>query len=186
MGERLVTNELVQLVEMHHAAVYRYAFRLTSSVTDAEDLTQQTYLVAQEKLSQLRDFSAARSWLFSILRHVFLKGLRKASPIPVSEPDLEAAAYGPPGPSLGEIDREALQGALGRLPEEFRLVVLMFYYEDRSYREIANELDVPIGTVMSRLSRAKQLLRKHLEREIAPPPIPLDRLAVTRSVATEG
>ena len=65
-------------------------------------------------------------------------------------------------PSKEEIDRDGLQAALNRLPDVFRLAVVMFYFEERSYREIAEELDLPIGTVMSRLARAKDQLRSML------------------------
>ena len=70
-----------------------------------------------------------------------------------------------------DIDREQLQAAISELPDEFKLVVLLFYFEEFSYRQIAQELDVPIGTVMSRLSRAKSHLRKRLFAQQAAEPV---------------
>ena len=148
------------LIVAHHAALYRYAYRLSGSQADAEDLTQQTFLVAQQKLHQLRDAERAGAWLYAVLRSCYLKQCRKRQPIsalnlPLDEiPAHDVAA--------DTIDREALQAALGELPEEFRIVVLMFYFEDLSYKEIAEQLEIPIGTVMSRLSRSKNHLRARL------------------------
>ncbi|MGD9644244.1 MAG: RNA polymerase sigma factor [Pirellulales bacterium] len=160
--------DVAQLVLDHHADVYRYAYRLAGAAADAEDLTQQTFLLAQSHRSQLRDPALARRWLFSILRHEFLRTRRKHLPTPsgmladVCDDDPADGAID------GPIDQEALQQALDELPDEFKLVLLEFYFEDRSYREIAEELELPIGTVMSRLSRAKRHLRgKLLERSAA-------------------
>jgi RNA polymerase sigma-70 factor, ECF subfamily len=150
---------MAALIDEHYALVYRYAYRLCGTVADAEDLTQQTFLTAQAKRDQLRDPQAARGWLCAIARHAFLRGRRqphRALPLwdgiePRSEPS-------PPE----EIDEAMLQGALAELPEEFRTPVVLFYFEGFSYKEIAGRLQVPLGTVMSRLSRAKAHLRERL------------------------
>lgn len=150
--------EIARLVVEHQAALYRYAYRLAGNATDAEDLTQQTYLQAQGKLHQLRDPDHARVWLFSILRNCYLKSLRKWVPLP--ETDLRISLANVPE-DVGQtiIDQQRLQAGLDGLPAEFKVVLLLFYFEDCSYREIAERLDLPMGTVMSRLSRAKQHLR---------------------------
>ena len=153
--------QIAQLVADYHQAVYRYAFRLTGSVPDAEDLTQQVFLVASDKLDQLRDEERVRSWLFAILRNHFCKRCRKPQPTPAADLRLNIDTI-PQGEGEVEIDQEQLQQALGALPDIFRMVLVMFYFEDLSYREIAEALDVPIGTVMSRLARAKAQLRSHL------------------------
>jgi len=155
--------DITELVREHHAALYRYALRLTGRIQDAEDLVQQAFLVAQQKLCQVRSADTVRAWLFTVLRNVYLKSRSKQQTAPLVglEIDLsilvQQSAYEP-------IDQEALQQALADLPDEFRLVVLMFYFEDQSYKQIAESLDVPIGTVMSRLSRAKAHLRRRLSR----------------------
>jgi len=154
--------DIRQLVTDHHESVYRYAYRLTGATADAEDLSQQVFLIAQTKLEQLREVGAARSWLFTILRSCFSKSLRRRQPVPASSMEMNVDEIAEEMPLDGPLDEELLQAALNQLPEEFRLVLLMFYYEDCSYREIADRLGIAIGTVMSRLSRGKGYLRCRL------------------------
>ncbi len=151
-----------QLVTDHHESVYRYAYRLAGSAVDAEDLSQQVFLIAQTKLDQLRDVEAARSWLFTILRNCFSKSLRRRQPVPAANLEMNVDEIAEEMPLEGPFDEERLQTTIDLLPDEFRLVLLMFYYEDCSYREIADRLGIAIGTVMSRLSRAKGFLRSRL------------------------
>jgi RNA polymerase sigma-70 factor, ECF subfamily len=153
--------DLVALVRAHHAAVYRYACRLCGNAVEAEDLTQQTFLIAHTKLHQLREADRACSWLLAVVRSCFLKSLRKPRPVAANVIDLNVNEVAETS-EIDEVDREQLAAALAELPEEFRLVVLMFYFEELSYQEISAELDIPIGTVMSRLSRAKGHLRSRL------------------------
>jgi RNA polymerase sigma-70 factor (ECF subfamily) len=158
--------DIAQLVQDHHEGVYRYAFRLTGSAADAEDLSQQVFLTAQQKLGQLRKAESARSWLFAILRNCFLKGQHKWRPIPAEDIRLDVDRIPIEMPDEGGIDPGQLQEALNQLPESYRLVLAMFYFEDCRYREIAERLELPMGTVMSRLARAKSCLRaKLLESE---------------------
>lgn len=156
--------DMARLVADHADELYRYAYRLAGQSADAEDLTQQTFLVAQTKLDQLRSPDACRSWLFAILRNCFLKSARGANTIALAgDLPLESVAAAE-APDDWDDDRELLQQALNELPAEFRLVLAMFYFEECSYREIAERLELPIGTVMSRLSRAKNHLRSRLGR----------------------
>jgi RNA polymerase sigma-70 factor, ECF subfamily len=172
--------DIAQLVAEHHQAVYRYAYRLTRSVQDAEDLTQQAFLAAQRKMRQLRNVGSARSWLYAILRNRFLKDrLRRRPALATDLPlNLESVTDAPP---IKDGDGDRLQGALNRLPDASRLVVLMFYFEECSYREIAERLNVPIGTVMSRLARAKGHLRSLLFE-----PEPKDRKRPVGATAHRG
>lgn len=153
--------DVARLVREHHAAVYRYALRLSGKEADAEDLVQATFLKAQSAAAQLRDPSKARSWLFSILRNLFQMQLRKQS-------QLEVVYWGPELAEAAEdavvesVDHEELHKALAEIPESFRLVLAMFYFEELSYRQIAEKLGAPEGTVMSRLSRAKEHLKARL------------------------
>lgn len=152
---------LAELIETFHAPLYRYAFRLTGQTADAEDLTQQAFLVAQRKRHQIREAERAGAWLFAVLRSCYLKSKRKNSPTTLGDgsmEDFEAAESS----ALHVLDRDKLQAALQDLPDEFRVVVLMFYFEELSYKEIAEQVGIPIGTVMSRLSRAKNHLRSRL------------------------
>ncbi len=153
---------LEQLVNDHYLALYRYAYRLSGTAGDAEDLAQETFCQAQRKWSQLRDRERARGWLFSILRNAYLHRLRaerRQRLVPLG--DIEEIAEPLPEP-LPPVDAEQLQQALNDLPEDFRTPIILFYFEEFSYRDIAEQMDVPLGTVMSRLARAKAYLRKRL------------------------
>jgi len=151
-----------RLVEAHYAALYRYAFRLSGSAADAEDLTQEAFCKAQMNFSQLRDPGRAKSWLFRILRNVYLHRVRTARQQRcVSLEQLGDLPEPPPEP-LPPVDPEQLQQALGELPEVFRTPIILYYFEDFSYRDIAEQMDLPLGTVMSRLARAKAYLRTRL------------------------
>jgi RNA polymerase sigma-70 factor, ECF subfamily len=162
MAEIKAQFDIAQLVSANYQAVYRYAYRLCGSVGDAEDLTQKAFLIAQGNLGQLRNIDSSRSWLFTILRHCFLRDRQRQRPItecdlPINIDHLFVDTSVPQ-----EIEPERLQAALSDIPELSRLMLVMFYYEERSYREIAQELSLPIGTVMSRLARAKARLRTKL------------------------
>lgn len=155
--------EISDLVRQHHVLLYRYAYRLSGSAADAEDLTQETYLIACRRLEQLREHDRAKSWLCTILRNTYLKRLRDTNQVKLDTPAMEAipAAVTQTRMPLG-IDSERLQAALGELPESFRTPLILYYFEEFSYKEIAEQMDVPIGTIMSRLARAKAHLRQQL------------------------
>jgi RNA polymerase sigma-70 factor (ECF subfamily) len=162
------TAEIAGLVRGHHEELYRYAYRLAGNQPDAEDLVQQTFLVAQQKLGQVRDASCTRSWLYTVLRNHFLKGLRKQQRMAAGSGEIDFDSLPEEVPDELEVDSELLQGALDELPDEYRTVVVMFYFEDCSYKDIASQLEIAIGTVMSRLWRAK----RHLRARLAPPETP--------------
>lgn len=152
---------LATLVADHAADLYRYGYRLCGSTVDAEDLVQQTFLLAQQHLAQLRDPTAARAWLFSLLRSAYGRLVRKTRPSCGTDCDcqFDELAEDDWDALHGPFDVEALQMALNKLPEEQRLVVVGFYFEECSYQELAERLEIPLGTVMSRLARAKSQLR---------------------------
>src|SRR5204863_6275999 len=143
-------------------ALYRYAYRLTGSNADAEDLTQDTFCKAQVHFGQLRDRSRARPWLFSILRNAYLHRVRADRQQPCVSLDGVGDLAEPVPGSLPEIDPEQLQQALSELSEVYRTPIILYYFEDFGYRDIAEQMDLPIGTVMSRLARAKAYLRSRL------------------------
>ncbi len=155
-------SDIQRLIDDHLDAVYRYAYRLTGAVHDAEDLTQQVFLLAQGRLEQLREADRARGWLFTILRNSFLKTVQRTQPISATSLGLNLEAVPAEGENMRAIDSADLQAAMDELPAEFRVVLVMFYFEECSYREIAEKLDLPMGTVMSRLARAKGHLRSKL------------------------
>jgi RNA polymerase sigma-70 factor, ECF subfamily len=152
---------LTDLARLHYTLVYRYAFRLCGSAEEAEDLTQQAFLTAHRRFDQLRDLSSAKAWLCAILRNTFLTRVAsKRGPRTIS-----LSGMGEPADELHRdalLDPDELQRILNELPEEFRTPLILFYFEEFTYREIAKRMEVPIGTVMSRLARAKSYLRQRL------------------------
>jgi RNA polymerase sigma-70 factor (ECF subfamily) len=151
-----------KLVDEHYVSLYRYAYRLSGSASDAEDLTQDTFCQAQVKLAQLRDPARAKAWLFSILRNAYLHRVRADKHehrVPLDGVgDLPERLPDP----LPDVDPQRLQQALSELPETFRTPIILYYFEDFSYRDIAEQMELPLGTVMSRLARAKAHLRCRL------------------------
>lgn len=158
---------LAELVQQHYAALYRYAFRLSGSHADAEDTLQQAFLAAYRHLDQLRDPGRARSWLFSIVRNVYLKHVRSEqlrAAVSLEEAVAPAAEASP----HRQLELDELQQVLNELPEEHRSPIILFYFHEFSYKEIAKHLEVPIGTVMSRLARGKDYLRSRLAAKESP------------------
>lgn len=151
-----------RLVDDYYLALYRYAYRLAGSAADADDLTQEAFCKAQTNYSQLRDPARAKAWLFSILRNAYLHRARADKQQRCVALD-DAGDLAEPLPEpLPEIDPERLQQVLNDLPEVFRTPIILFYFEEFSYRDIAEQMDLPLGTVMSRLARAKAFLRARL------------------------
>jgi RNA polymerase sigma-70 factor, ECF subfamily len=143
-----------KLVELHYAALYRFALSLTHSESEACDLTQQTFYVWAEKGRQLRDESKVKSWLFTTLHRQYLGRQRKIVRFPETELSLaepllpEVSATG-----ARTADRSAALDALAKLDPQFRAALSLFYLEDYTHPEIAAILSIPLGTVKSRISR---------------------------------
>ena len=156
--------------------LYNVAFKYTGNRSDAEDLVQETLYTAYNKFHQLRDNQKLKSWMFTILRNHFLKWQRKKPPLQINEfeddndylTQLESVSMQQDVASLYERKEEAetIQSILDKLPEKYKTVLIFYYMEDSSYQEIAEMLDVPIGTVMSRLSRARQIMKKEMLRSM--------------------
>ena len=151
-----------RMVDEHYVPLYRYAYRLSGTAADAEDLTQEAFCKAQAQLAQLRDPDRAKAWLFSILRNAYLHRQRTARQHRQVPLDCVGDLAEPPPEPLPDVEPEQLQKALDDLPEVFRTPVILYYFEDFSYRDIAEQMDLPMGTVMSRLARAKAYLRSRL------------------------
>ena len=161
-GSESIDFSIDFLIERYSSFLFGYAYRLAGNATDAEDLTQQTFLIAHQKLHQLRSKESAKSWLCAVLRSCWLKTIRRNLPTPASNYELELEEVLETELQEEAIDEQAVQKTIDELPEDYRLVLLMYYFEDLSYQEIAEKLQVKIGTVMSRLSRAKDRLRRKL------------------------
>jgi RNA polymerase sigma-70 factor (ECF subfamily) len=150
------------LVDAHYEALYRYAYRLSGSAADAEDLTQEAFGKAFTRLTQLRERERAKAWLFRILRNLYLHRVRDEKRHKVVPLDAVGEISARGGTEPAEIEPEKLQDALNELEESFRTPLILFYFDEFSYRDIAEQMDLPIGTVMSRLARAKAYLREKL------------------------
>jgi RNA polymerase sigma-70 factor (ECF subfamily) len=160
-GKPTSPTSVEELVLQFADRLYRIAYRLTNRADVAEDLVQEAFLDAHRNLGQLRSSESAFAWLVSILRRrraKWLKGNARLTTIPL--PASDVAADPPEPPKV--IDQEELALALERLPDEFREPLVLFYFDEMKYREIAEALETPIGTVMSRIARAKAALRSIL------------------------
>jgi RNA polymerase sigma-70 factor (ECF subfamily) len=148
------------LVADYYGPLYQFAFSLTREEADACDLTQQTFCIWAGKGHQLRDPSKVKTWLFTTLHREFLSSRRKQAR--ASHIDLEQAAAELPvvlPSSVNQLDAHQLMSTLGRLEDVFQAPVALYYLQDYSYLEIAEILEVPLGTVKSRLARG--LARLH-------------------------
>ena len=162
------TAEFESLVARFYAPLYQFAFSLTRAEADACDLTQQTFTIWATKGHQLRDTSKVKTWLFTILHREFLESRRRQTRFPQLE--LEAAEMELPAVSpeaVSQLDTAQVLDALGRVDKIYQAPVALFYLQDCSYNEIAEMLDVPLGTVKSRLARGIIQLQQLLARDIA-------------------
>jgi RNA polymerase sigma-70 factor (ECF subfamily) len=140
-------------------ALYGTAYRMTRNPQDAEDLVQETYLRAYRAFDGFKPGTNIRAWLYTILHRARTDAFRKAGRSPRTvELEGEGPAVPPPQDALAS-GREDLERALEALPEVFRTAVVLRDVEDFSYDEIARILEVPIGTVMSRIHRGRAQLR---------------------------
>ena len=156
-------REFEDLVSAHYENLYRFAFSLCRSESEAADLTQQTFLRWAQRGFQLRDRSKAKTWLFTTLYREFLGGQRRTTRFPHIEMDDAGAELPYLEPeTVNAMDGQSVLEALNGLDETYRAPLMLFYLKEHSYTEIASILDIPIGTVMSRLSRGKDQLRKKI------------------------
>jgi RNA polymerase sigma-70 factor, ECF subfamily len=144
-------------------ALYSYAVVLSRNRTEAEDLVQETCLRALRAMARLRPDSNIKSWLFTILRNIWLNNLRQSrTALEVGENhanDPLDTAKDPHATYISSMEQEQVRHAIEQLPLEFREIILLREYEELSYEEIATLLGCPAGTVMSRLARARSKLR---------------------------
>src|SRR6516165_4583259 len=118
MAQDCEKSSVQRLVDEHLEAVYRYAYRLTGTVQDAEDLTQQVFLLAHERLEQLREAGRARGWLFTILRNAFLRMVERTQPVSATNIGVNLESIPELSQNEATVDPVALQSALDELPAE--------------------------------------------------------------------
>jgi RNA polymerase sigma-70 factor (ECF subfamily) len=156
--------------------LFKSALRMTRSVEDAEDLIQETYLKAYKYYDRFAEGTNFKAWLFKIMKNTFINSYRKRKLQPpkvdfdeihegLERTLVEQAAVDPENPEvhflIGEIDHEVAV-ALSNLPHDYKMVVLLADLEGFAYKEIAEILEVPVGTVMSRLYRGRRILERAL------------------------
>ena len=145
--------EFERLVALYYEALYQFAFSLCRDEADACDLTQQTFYVWAIKGHQLRDPTKVKTWLFTTLHRQFLETRRRTTRFPHAELDAVEAELPAIPASFGQLDGHTVTRALARVDEVYQSPVALFYLQDFTYREIAEILGVPIGTVKSRIAR---------------------------------
>jgi RNA polymerase sigma-70 factor, ECF subfamily len=176
----------------HLDSLYRNALRLTGNSNDADDLVQDTYLRAFRFFHQYELGTNGKAWLFRIMNTVFLNDYRKKSRQgeSLSYDELEdfylynrsqdnasgsagaTTQVNPEDAVLEKLDIEAIERSIGELPEEFRETVALATLEGLAYQEISDILDIPIGTVRSRLSRGRRLLQRLLWKNLSGTDLP--------------
>lgn len=165
-----------QAVNSLYQGLYRFAYSLVGNADDAGELTQETFARLMVKGGQLRDRSKAKAWLFTTLYRMYLGWKRRETRHPHFEIASVESELPPVTPEMvDKLENEAVTGALLEIDEHYRVPLALYYFENHSYAEIAAMLDIPIGTLMSRLSRGKELMRKSLaakftgaERKVIP------------------
>ena len=153
-------DQFETIVSDHYEALFRFAMSLTRQESDAWDLTQQTFYVWARKGHQLRDLSKVKTWLFTTLHRAFLVARRRHSRFPHHDLDAVAQELPTVSPELAhETDHAQVLLALGSVDDIFQAPVALFYLEVCSYNEIAEILELPMGTVKSRIARGIEQLR---------------------------
>ena len=159
----MIDEHFEGVVNQYYALLYRFAFSLTHSESDACDLTQETFLIWAQKGDQMRDRTKVKSWLFTTMHREHLQKRRRITRFPeteISEAEFELPEVLPF--SVGWLDRDNLLNAMGQLEKNFQAAIALYYLEDYSYPEIAEILEIPLGTVKSRISRGVAQLQQLL------------------------
>jgi RNA polymerase sigma-70 factor (ECF subfamily) len=152
-----------ELVDAHYSSLYRFAYSLAGNEHEASDLTQHTYFIYANKGSTIRDPSKIKSWLFTTLYREFLRMRRSAKRTQPQEHEMLEAEAPVVNPEIvSALDGASAVAAVALLDETYRAPIVLFYLQDLSYKEIAAVLEIPLGTVMSRLARGKAQLKKLL------------------------
>ncbi|HEX3443171.1 MAG TPA: RNA polymerase sigma factor [Chthoniobacterales bacterium] len=155
--------DLQAIVSEHYGALYRFGLALAKNENEAADLTQETFLILAKQQKQIREPKRIKCWLFTTLRREFLRKIRVHTAHPEVKFQPEEHEVQAMEPSvLRSIDARTAFAALQMVEESYRSALELFYLGDLSYLEISATLEVPIGTVMSRLSRGKEQLRRAL------------------------
>jgi RNA polymerase sigma-70 factor, ECF subfamily len=175
MSQSIGAADVQEMLLESMNGLYSYALILTCNRAEAEDLVQEAYLRAFQAMGRLRADSSLKGWLFTILRNIWFNQLRKWRNGPpmigielgdgvsdsIEEPSKDSHDL-----YISKVEAEQVRAAIQELPIGFREIILLREYEELSYQEIANILNCPLGTVMSRLGRARAKLRMVLAAKL--------------------
>jgi RNA polymerase sigma factor (sigma-70 family) len=156
------------IVNAHYQGLYRFAFSLAHCEAQACDLTQETFRKFATKAAQIESPGKVKTWLFTTLYREFIDGRRRDSrvePLDAEQHEFTAVAE---ADQADKFDAALARETLLKIDEAFRAPLALFYLQDHSYREIAEILGVPLGTVMSRISRGRAMLRELLSDRVHP------------------
>jgi RNA polymerase sigma-70 factor (ECF subfamily) len=172
-GADLQSDSFEELAMPLFDQLYNFAQWLTQNREEAEDLVQETYAKALKGFSSFQLGTNFRAWMYRILRNTFLTsrtGLKATMTVPLDQEEtgteLAVESDTPETILFERANRELLQSAIDSLPVYFREILLLCEVEEMSYQEIAETLSIPVGTVMSRLSRARKMLRDRLRPQV--------------------
>ncbi len=166
-------KQFKKLTYPHMKLLYNVALKYTGNVFDAEDIVQETFMMAYHKFSQLKDPGKCKSWLLRILRNNFLKTCQKDN----ARQQLQKSDYiaflksetQKKGADIlleQAVDTRIVNDAIDQLPIKYKEILILYYMDDMLYKDIAKALDIPLGTVMSRLNRAKEALKVTLLKQL--------------------
>ncbi len=166
---RVDKKRFKELAYPHLQFLYNVALKYSGKPYEAEDLVQETMYTAYKKMYQLRDEQKCRSWLFMILRSHFLREKRQMVKRPYLDDGegylknvVNEKASSLPDSYEQRVNKETVQKVLESVPEKYRSSLILYYMEEMTYQEISEYLDIPIGTVMSRLARGKKYMKNLL------------------------
>tara|TARA_A100001015_G_scaffold47571_1_gene52538 strand:- start:2958 stop:3581 length:624 start_codon:yes stop_codon:yes gene_type:complete len=158
-------KQIEQIIEAYYKPLYRFAYSLSKSPHEASDLTQQTFLIYSKKGHTIKKSSKIKSWLFTTLYREFLNQRRKAARLN----DFDTLSIEIEDPSnrtqniIHKEEKNSVLSALDKIEPIYKEVIILFYLKDLSYKEVSNIQNIPIGIVMSRLSRGKKQLKSVLK-----------------------
>ncbi|MEE8441235.1 MAG: RNA polymerase sigma factor [Spirochaetia bacterium] len=156
------------LIRHNIRRVYRAAYAVMRNRDDADDIAQETFVRAYQSISRFDETRPLFPWLYRIARNLCLNRIERVTERETELPEfdyLPDAAAGPEESAIAAEERTRVRNAVGRLPDQHRQIIQLSHFQECSYREIADILDVPIGTVMSRLHNARRKLRELLETD---------------------
>jgi RNA polymerase sigma-70 factor (ECF subfamily) len=165
-----------RLVEAHYGPLFRFAMSLTRTDADAADLVQDTFLAWAAKGHQLRDRTKVKAWLFTTLHRRFLESQRRIvrfPQVPVEEANEELPKVEPG--LVDQLDGQTVVKLLAKVDAQFQAAVALFYLEDYSYNDIAEILEIPLGTVKSRIARGIAQLRALVLKATQPRTFPQEK-----------